>query len=777
MSDRESSHSSSRAGALLSFLIIAIVAGIAIRYLVPPAVVLETAPPMEFSAARAFEHLRVIAREPHPTGSAPNARVRDYLVQQLKEQGLEPQVQRTGVASMVDIFPGPYAAGTVENVVARMRGTASTGVVLLMAHYDSVGTAPGTTDDGSGVVTLLETLRALKSGPPLLNDVIFLFTDGEELGAVGSQGFVDEHPWAKEVSVIWNLDSGGSCGSAAFAIPNGWALREFKKTVPHPITSSIAAELAKLGPLGGDDTLVFDQTKIVIAQANYSSCQPRYHTAKDDLENLDLRSVQHLGIYTLAVVRDWGSLNLKEIPAVPDSVFFVIPGRILSYPVALVMPMTLFLFIIFVMVLVLGFQRANLSLRGLGMGVFLWPLSALLCAALAGLLWWTLKSLHLVNHSYSSAYNAETYAWAFLALTVATGSALYVASKRKINADNLAASGLFWCLVLAVLSGWFAPGASFLFAWPLGFGLLSLTMSIRLDRTRTLTGILRALCAVPAVFFFTVLIAVVILSLAGDPLPSIVVSVVLTIILLAFLAPQLDAIVALASWRLSGVVALLGFGLIAFGAFHSGYDGRHPRPDTIAYWLDAETGKASWISLDERPDSWTSQFLNGRIETDKLNTFVSPGGDRVLRSVAPALPLPPPQITLLDDSSTATERVLRLHLASARQPATLWVSVQNATILRATIDGKKVPSKMVEPRDKLWGFYYAAPPPQGIELTISFNPFDRPQITLTDQTNGLPDIPGFHSKPRTSDLMPLNYFPAFDSTALVSKTFTPSRHN
>jgi Zn-dependent M28 family amino/carboxypeptidase len=123
-----------------------------------------------------------------------------------------------------------------------------------MAHYDSVGTAPGATDDGSGVVTLLETLVALKSGPPLRNDVIFLFTDGEELAEVGSQGFVDEHPWAKEVSVVWNLDSGGSCGAADVDIPNGWALQEFKKVVPHPLTSSIKAELAKLGPLGGDDT-------------------------------------------------------------------------------------------------------------------------------------------------------------------------------------------------------------------------------------------------------------------------------------------------------------------------------------------------------------------------------------------------------------------------------------------------------------------------------------------------------------------------------------------
>jgi hypothetical protein len=141
--------------------------------------------------------------------------------------------------------------------------------------------------------------------------------------------------------------------------------------------------------------------------------------------------------------------------------------------------------------------------------------------------------------------------------------------------------------------------------------------------------------------------------------------------------------------------------------------------------------------------------------------------------VAPPLPLPPPQITLLDDSSSANERVLRLRLASLRQPSTLWVAVQNATILRATIDGKNAPSKMVEPRDKLWGFYYAAPPARGIELMIAVVPSDKPQITLTDQTNGLPEIRGFHINPRTSDLMPLNYFPAFDSTALVTTTLTP----
>jgi Zn-dependent M28 family amino/carboxypeptidase len=65
----------------------------------------------------------------------------------------------------------------------RLNGTNSTGAVLLVAHHDSVATGLGALDGGSGVVTLIETLRALRSSAPLRNDVVF--TDGEEDGGLG----------------------------------------------------------------------------------------------------------------------------------------------------------------------------------------------------------------------------------------------------------------------------------------------------------------------------------------------------------------------------------------------------------------------------------------------------------------------------------------------------------------------------------------------------------------------------------------------------------------
>jgi acetylornithine deacetylase/succinyl-diaminopimelate desuccinylase-like protein len=137
-----------------------------------------SASPMEFSSGRALEHVRAIAQEPHPMDSPENAAVRDYLVEELSALGVEPEVQKTTAA----YYPvrGLAQAGRPENVLARLEGTNDAGkAFLLMAHYDSVPNGPGASDDGAGVAAMLETLRALKAAPPLKNDVIFLFTEGE----------------------------------------------------------------------------------------------------------------------------------------------------------------------------------------------------------------------------------------------------------------------------------------------------------------------------------------------------------------------------------------------------------------------------------------------------------------------------------------------------------------------------------------------------------------------------------------------------------------------
>ena len=760
--------------ALLSFFFILLVAIAALSYLVSPAVIPASAPATDFSAERAMEHLKVIAREPHPTGSIANARVRDYLVEQLKQEGLEPQIQRTGVASLMEDFPGPYGAGTVENILARLKGSNSTGVVLLMAHYDSVAPAPGATDDGSGVATLLETLRALRSRTPPRNDVVIVFTDGEELGTVGVQGFVDEHPWAKEVSVAFNLDAGGSCGPASISETkhlHEWLVYEIAKTVRHPLTASL-----DLFPrFAGLDSTELDSA-IPTLEGGYSGCKTAYHTRMDNLQNLDPRSIQDEGNYTLAVARDLAGLDLKRTREEHRLVYFTLFGQLIIYPMTWVLPLMIITLALFIGVLLLAFRRGRLRGRGLGLSLLLWPAATAAASGAVAFLWRVLQALHLVSSSFESAYNAQTYALGFLALTIAATSSLCVTFRRKAGTLDLAMSAFLLCMALLVLTYFFAPGTSFLLMWPLFFALLPLGVGLVLDRPDSkLLKIVQLICAGIPVFLFTLLIWDLAILESGV-MQTMVSLTLFTVVLLALLAPQLEVMTAHRKWLLPGACAVIGLSFIVFGTLHSGYDTQHPRPDTIAYWLNADTGKGSWISLDERPDGWTSQFLTGHIEREKIDIFVAPGGESVLKTDAPPLKLPAPEIVTLDDSVSSGERILRLRLTSLRHADVLWVALEKVTVLRATIGGKKLPSKIVDPNDRLWGFYYAVPPADGIELDIAVGLADAPRLTLTDQTTGLPDIPGLHIKPRADDQMPLHYYPAFDSTILVSHSISVARY-
>jgi len=100
-------------------------------------------------------------------------------------------------------FWGHDSIYTGENIEIRLKGDGSlSGVFLLTAHYDAIAhrttdwksnwtsmPAPGANDNATGVATLLELSRVLKSGT-LPFDIIFVLFAAEELGLIGSEDFV-----------------------------------------------------------------------------------------------------------------------------------------------------------------------------------------------------------------------------------------------------------------------------------------------------------------------------------------------------------------------------------------------------------------------------------------------------------------------------------------------------------------------------------------------------------------------------------------------------------
>ncbi|MFM2094808.1 MAG: hypothetical protein RIS70_1932, partial [Planctomycetota bacterium] len=290
----------------------------------------ERAPAAQFSAVRAMTILRRILGDeqlPHPVGSPTNEAVRTRLIAELESFGLEPEQQPVVVKGI-----------PVVNVLARLTDASITGrPLLLVTHYDSAPRAPGAGDSGSGVAALLETARALLHAPERHQHPIYLlFTDGEEAGLLGAQGFVREHPLLNQLPMVLNFDARGSSGaSLMYETPsnNLRLVQQVVKHLPRPvITSSAFVAVYRRMPNGSDFTIFLQRGCSGLNFAFIGDVR-NYHQPSDRMETLDLRSLQHHGDNALATARSLSTIEWNSLDAEEDAVFGDILGMfILVYP-------------------------------------------------------------------------------------------------------------------------------------------------------------------------------------------------------------------------------------------------------------------------------------------------------------------------------------------------------------------------------------------------------------------------------------------------------------
>src|SRR5215213_5084018 len=544
------------AGLLLGILLI-VTAGLVIYSQKPPSVTAASVSPQEFSSQRAMNHLQTIAKAPHPTGSSENKAVREYLVRELTALGAEPQVQTATVINPVEALP--YVAGTVQNVVARFKGTTNGKAVLLMGHYDSAPTAPGASDDGAAVAALLETARALKAGPPFRNDVIFLLTDGEEPGRFGAQAFINEHPWAKDVGLVFNFEARGNSGPSIMfetSRQNGWLVREFAESAPHPFANSLAATIYDRLP-NDTDFSITKRAGLPGLNFAYINGLTDYHTQTDNLENIDQRSFQHQGANVLAVARHFGNADFSQ-PRERDAVYFDLPGGFLvHYSSIWILPLAILAVVAFVLVVVLGRRRGLLTFKGIGFGLAALVASCIAANIVTMLVWTLVRTLHpgFSLIPWGDTYNSGFYKIAFVLLTIAIVSAIYAWGQRRTSVANLGVGAMLGWLLLAVASAVVLPGGSYLLTWPLLFALAGTAILFYSKQQRPLRKTLvLAAYALPAIVLVGPLIYWLFVALTVSAAATIVIPVAL---LLGLLTPHLDVIAPRKRWSVSLVAVVL----------------------------------------------------------------------------------------------------------------------------------------------------------------------------------------------------------------------------
>lgn len=761
---------------MLSFLLVGFLVFFSIYLQKPPARVAANAPLTEFSSDRAMKHVETIARSPRPIGSATHAEARDYILGELNLLGLGAEVQKTTVVNQK--WGPPFLAGTIENIVARQKGTHDGRALMLVAHYDSVTSGAGANDNGTGVAALLETARALKaSNQSLKNDVIFLFTDGEETGLLGAQAFVGEHQWAKNLELALNFEARGKGGPAVMfetSTQNGALIREFAKASRYPVANSLFPEIYKLMP-NDTDLSIFKEAGLQGLNFAYIDGLTHYHSQLDNVANVDAGSMQHQGSYALSLARHFGNLNLGDARE-RNAVYFNALGPLLvHYPSGLALPLALVVLLVFAAVIVLGFRRKRLTLRGIIKSSVLFLVSLVAAPALVTGAWWLISRIH---GSYGlipqgDTYNREFYVVGFVALAIATTSALLILFGRKISVPNLLAGALIWWAVLMVLTTVLMPGGSYLLTWPLLFALIGLGYSFiagdgKSNSAKTL--VVFTLCAAPGLLLIVPLFNFTSMAM---PLALSGVLIVLLVLLLGLLIPHLRYLTAQKRLALPVAAAVLCISLFIMAGLSSGFDKDHRLSNHLLYGLNADTQQAVWASADARPDEWTAQFLTTNAKRGVLADYFPLSRRPYLKAQAPVAALVGPDVKVIGDTTENGVRHLRLHITSPREASMLSVQAeQNSEVLAAAVNGRRISSSKPSAaagRNR-WGFYYFALPKDGIELTLETKISQPLTLRVVDETRGLPELTGATFKTRADHMMPAP-LPFSDST-LVSKSYT-----
>src|ERR671911_210782 len=318
-------------------LVLGSFAAVSLLMLEPPDPLPASAPASEFSAERAFSHVEQIAKRPHPVGSAANAEVRNYLVGQLEDLGLQPTIQEATSARTME---GTASIARVHNIHARIPGSSPTGHVVLVAHYDSVPNAPGAADDGAGVAAILEIARAITSGTPPRNDIDIVFTDAEEPWLLGAQAFVNADRLDPQRSVMLNLEARGTSGPAMMfqSSTDNATLIPALANAQRPIAGSGLWEACSQLLTGDTDFSVFRDAGFAGMNFAFMEGSARYHTPEDSPANLDHASLQHIGSTVLAATRHFVDQDLGA-PRGGSLTYFTVLGELVYYPQFLAIPL------------------------------------------------------------------------------------------------------------------------------------------------------------------------------------------------------------------------------------------------------------------------------------------------------------------------------------------------------------------------------------------------------------------------------------------------------
>ena len=600
-----------------------------------------------FSTERALVHLNEISKAPHYVGSEEHDRVKNYIASQLEKLGLNVEIQEAFSMRDYGNLSKP------KNIISKIEGTNNSKALLLLTHYDSAPQASlGASDAGSGVVTILEGIRAyLSKGEQPKNDIIIVITDAEELGLNGADTFTNKHSWAKDVGLVLNFEARGSGGPSYMLMEtnagNANLMKGFVAANPeYPVANSLAYSIYKMLPNDTDLTVFREDGNIEGFNFAFIDDHYDYHTYMDNYERLDRNTLEHQGSYLMPLLTYFANADLSNLKTDEDYIYFNVPVlKMVMYPFSWIWPMFVIALMLFIALVWYGKKNQSITIKEALKGFLPFVGAVIITAIVCMLLWnflkWTYPHYDDMLHGFT--YNGYTYISAFVFLTIGLNFLIYHKVKFEKKANALIAPITIW-LVISALSGLYLKGASF-FIIPIFFALVSLFVMIRQESPNL---VLMAILCFPLLLIFSPFVKMLPVGLG---LNTLFIVGILGSLMFGMLLPVLGFLKHKKRW--ANFILLTALVLLISAHFNSGFNQDNPKPNSLVYVLDANNNKAIWATYDKVLDAWTENFIdkNSNEAQAEQNIFRSKYNSGFsYQSEAPLKPLLEPLVRVLEDT-------------------------------------------------------------------------------------------------------------------------------
>jgi hypothetical protein len=234
-----------------------------------------------------------------------NLSLEDYgLVYRLAKFGSKPSLKITSESKELGVVP-------TFNTVAEIKGKEKPNeYIILSSHLDSWDASSGATDNGSGTILMMETMRILKKFyPNPKRTIISGHWGSEEQGLNGSRAYVEDHPEIiKNLQASFNQDNGTgrvvNIGGQGFAKAEEFITRWLSK-VPDTIKNQIKTQFPGFPGSGGSDYASFvaaGAPGFGLSSLNWDYFAYTWHTNRDTYDKLVFDDIKSNAILTAILV-------------------------------------------------------------------------------------------------------------------------------------------------------------------------------------------------------------------------------------------------------------------------------------------------------------------------------------------------------------------------------------------------------------------------------------------------------------------------------------------